>query len=232
MEIRLKVIGGKNDGKELPVQVAEFVIGRGEGAHLRPASDLVSRKHCTILSQGGKAVLIDHDSRNGTFLNGEPLKGQVELKPGDRLRVGRLVFEVLIDIAQPSIKRPRVDGVADAAQRATESAGDDWNDDSISGWLTSLEDSSQAIEQTKQFSLDDAQLKLSSETISSGLDSTMVADKDELLKQAKEEEEAAEKAADRAKKKIVGKLPDKARTTTENSKDAATDVLQKFFNRR
>ena len=231
MEIRLKVIGGKNDGKELPVQVAEFVIGRGEGAHLRPASDLVSRKHCTILSQGGKAVLIDHDSRNGTFLNGEPLKGQVELKPGDRLRVGRLVFEVLIDIAQPSIKRPRVDGVADAAQRATESAGDDWNDDSISGWLTSLEDSSQAIEQTKQFSLDDAQLKLSSETISSGLDSTMVADKDELLKQAKEEE-SAEKAADRAKKKIVGKLPDKARTTTENSKDAATDVLQKFFNRR
>jgi len=231
MEIRLKVIGGKNDGKELPVQVAEFVIGRGEGAHLRPASDLVSRKHCTILSQGGKAVLIDHDSRNGTFLNGEPLKGQVELKPGDRLRVGRLVFEVLIDIAQPSIKRPRVDGVADAAQRATESAGDDWNDDSISGWLTSLEDSSQAIEQTKQFSLDDAQLKLSSETISSGLDSTLVADKDELLKQVKEEE-AAEKAADRAKKKIVGKLPDKARTTTENSKDAATDVLQKFFNRR
>jgi pSer/pThr/pTyr-binding forkhead associated (FHA) protein len=231
MEIRLKVIGGKNDGKELPVQVAEFVIGRGEGAHLRPASDLVSRKHCTILSQGGKAVLIDHDSRNGTFLNGEQIKGQVDLKPGDRLRVGRLVFEVLIDIAQPSIKRPKVDGVADAAQRATESGGDDWNDDSISGWLTSMEDSSQAIEQTKQFSLDDAQLKLSSETISSGLDSTMVADKDELLKQAKEEE-AAEKAADRAKKKIVGKLPDKARTTTDNSKDAATDVLQKFFNRR
>lgn len=231
MEIRLKVIGGKNDSKELPVQVAEFVIGRGEGAHLRPASDLVSRKHCTILSQGGKAVLIDHDSRNGTFLNGEQLKGQVDLKPGDRLRVGRLVFEVLIDIAQPSIKRPKVDGVADAAQRATEAAADDWNDDSISGWLTSLEDSSQAIEQTKQFSLDDAQLKLSSETISSGLDSTLVADKDELLKQVKEEE-AAEKAADRAKKKIVGKLPDKARTTTENSKDAATDVLQKFFNRR
>lgn len=231
MEIRLKVIGGKNDGKELPVQVAEFVIGRGEGAHLRPASDLVSRKHCTILSQGGKAVLIDHDSRNGTFLNGDQIKGQVDLKPGDRLRVGRLVFEVLIDIAQPSIKRPKVDGVADAAQRATESAGDDWNDDSISGWLTSLEDPSQAVEQTKQFSLEDAQLKLSSETISSGLDSTLVADKDELLKQAKAEE-AAEKAADRAKKKVAGKLPDAARRTTDNSKDAATEVLQKFFNRR
>lgn len=231
MEIRLKVIGGKNDGKELPVQVAEFVIGRGEGAHLRPASDLVSRKHCTILSQGGKAVLIDHDSRNGTFLNGEQIKGQVDLKPGDRLRVGRLVFELLIDIAQPSIKRPKVDGVADAAQRATESAGDDWNDDSISGWLTSLEDPSQAVEQTKQFSLEDAQLKLSSETISAGLDSTLVADKDELLKQAKAEE-AAEKAADRAKKKVAGKLPDAARRTTDNSKDAATEVLQKFFNRR
>jgi predicted component of type VI protein secretion system len=231
MEIRLKVIGGKNDGKELPVQVAEFVIGRGEGAHLRPASDLVSRKHCTIASQGGKAVLIDHDSRNGTFLNGEPVKGQVDLKPGDRLRVGRLVFEVLIDIAQPSIKRPKVDGVADAAQRATEAGGDGWNDDSISGWLTSLAAAPEAVEQTKQFNLDDAQLKLSSETISAGLDSTLVADKDELLKQAKVEE-AAEKAADRAKRKVAGKLPDAVRRTTDNSKDAATEVLQKFFNRR
>lgn len=229
MEIRLKVIGGKNDGKEIPVQASEFVVGRGETAHLRPASDLVSRKHCSILSQQGKAVLVDHDSRNGTFLNGEPVKGQVDLKPGDRLRVGRLVFELAIDIGQPSVKRPKVDGVADAAQRATE-MNEKFDDDSISGWLTTVDQSAHSVEQTKQFSLDDAKLQLSSETINSGLDSTMVVDKDELLKIAKEAEDREAEA--KAKKKIVGKLPDKARQTTDNSKDAATEVLQRFFNRR
>jgi len=228
MEIRLKVIGGKNDGKEIPVLVSDFVVGRGEGAHLRPASDLVSRKHCSIVSQQGKAVLIDHDSRNGTFLNGEQVKGQVDLKPGDRLRVGRLVFELLIDIGQPSVKRPKVDGVADAAARAAES-GEKWVDDSIFGWLSAADDSAHSVEQTKQFSLDDANLKLSSETLNAGLDSTIVADKDELLKQAKDEAEAAGKAKG---KKTPGKLPDKARQTTDNSKDAATEVLQRFFNRR
>ncbi|MDP1561359.1 MAG: FHA domain-containing protein [Pirellulaceae bacterium] len=229
MEIRLKVIGGKNDGREIPVQVAEFVVGRGETAHLRPASDLVSRKHCSIVTQQGKAVLIDHESRNGTFLNGDQIKGQVDLKPGDRLRVGRLVFELVIDIGQPSVKRPKVDGVADAAQRATE-ATEQFDDDSISGWLSTVDQSAHAVEQTKQFSLDDAKLQLSAETINSGLDSTMVADKDELLKQAKEANDREAEA--KAKKKIVGKLPDKARQTTDNSKDAATDVLQRFFNRR
>jgi predicted component of type VI protein secretion system len=228
MEIRLKVIGGKNDGKEIPVQLSDFVIGRGDGAHLRPASDLVSRKHCSIVSQSGKAVLVDHGSRNGTYLNGEPVKGQVDLKPGDRLRVGRLVFELIIDVGQPGVKRPKVDGVADAAARAT-GGGGEWDDDSISGWLNSIEDSSQEIEQTKQFSLDDTNLKLAADTINAGLDSTIVADKDELLKQAEEEKV---KENSKAKKKVVGKLPAQARQTTDNSKDAATEVLQKFFNRR
>ena len=169
MEIRLKVIGGKNDGKEIPVHVSDFVIGRGYGAHLRPASDLVSRKHCSIVSQSGKAVLVDHGSRNGTYLNGEPVKGQVDLKPGDRLRVGRLVFELIIDVGQPGVKRPKVDGVADEAARAT-GGGSEWDDDSISSWLNSIEDSSQEIEQTKQFSLDDTNLKLAADTINAGLD--------------------------------------------------------------
>jgi len=228
MEIRLKVIGGKNDGKEIPVLVKEFLIGRGEGAHLRPASDLVSRQHCTIVSHSGKANLIDHDSRNGTFLNGEPVKGEVDLKPGDRLRVGRLVFELLIDVGQPSVKRPKVDGVADAAARTAEPA-EKWDDDSISGWLSSVETSSKEIEETKQFSLEDAGLTLTSETISSGLDSTLIADKDEMLQQAKQEKEN-EKG--KTKKKSVGRLPNNAQNTSDNSKDAATEVLQKFFNRR
>lgn len=227
MEIRLKVIGGKNDGKEIPVQVPEFLIGRGEAAHLRPASDLVSRSHCTLSSRQGKAILVDHGSRNGTYLNGEAVKGEIELKPGDRLRVGRLVFEVLIDIGQPSVKKPRVDGVAEAASRSAD-GNEEWNDDSISGWLMSVNDPVNTIEETKQFNLEDSGLKLDSggSSESEDIQSTIIADKGEL--EAKAEEDAKAKS----KKKVVGKLPAQARQTTDNSKDAATEVLQKFFNRR
>ncbi len=228
MEIRLKVIGGKNDGKEIPVQVADFLIGRGEKAHLRPASDLVSRSHCTLSSRQGKAILVDHGSRNGTYLNGEAVKGETELKPGDRLRVGRLVFEVMIDIGQPSVKKPKVDGVAQAASR-TADGNEEWNDDSISGWLMNVNDPVNTIEETKQFNLEDSGLKLDADASirdSGDIQSTSNADRDEL--QAKADENAKAKA----KKKVVGKLPDQARQTTDNSKDAATEVLQKFFNRR
>lgn len=226
MEIRLKVIGGKNDGREIPVQVSEFLIGRGEGAHLRPASDLVSRQHCTISNKQGRAVLIDHGSRNGTFLNGEQVTGEIDLKPGDRLRVGRLVFELLIDVGQPSVKKPRVDGVGDAAARSAK--GDsDWDDDSISGWLSDIDDPVNNIEETRQFNLDDSGLKLDDNQ------STMVGNPAEAEEaDAKEKEKEAAEKAKAKKKKEVGKLPDQARQTTDNSKDAASEVLQKFFNRR
>lgn len=229
MEIRLKVIGGKNDGNEIPVNVAGFLIGRGETAHLRPTSDLVSRKHCSIVMQQGKAFLIDHDSRNGTFLNGDQVKGQIELKPGDRLRVGRLVFELVIDIGRPSIKRTKVDGVTAAAQRATEFS-EDFDDDSISGWLSTVDETTHAGGQTEQFSLDDAKLLLAAETVNAGLDTTLVADKDELLKQVQEAQQR--EAASKAKKKVPAKLPNKAQQVSDNSKDAASEVLQRFFNRR
>ena len=49
MQVSLKVVGGKNDGRLIAINVPEFVIGRGETAHLRPQSDLVSRAHFSRL---------------------------------------------------------------------------------------------------------------------------------------------------------------------------------------
>ena len=71
MQVVLRVVGGKNDGREITIAVPRFIIGRGETAHLRPASDLVSREHCEILFGDGKVVINDLTSRNGTFVNGK-----------------------------------------------------------------------------------------------------------------------------------------------------------------
>ena len=104
MQVSLKVVGGKNDGREIKISVPEFIIGRGEQAHLRPASDLVSRKHCAVKLRDGKVVIEDLGSRNGTFINGKTIEQPHVVQIGDVLRVGRLQFEVVLDHAKPVTK--------------------------------------------------------------------------------------------------------------------------------
>ena len=111
MQVSLKVVGGKNDGRLIAINVPEFVIGRGETAHLRPQSDLVSRAHCSVLVADGKVVLRDLGSRNGTFLNDERLEGEQQVTIGDRFRVGRLQLEFQIDPAVAGSKQPKVEAV-------------------------------------------------------------------------------------------------------------------------
>ena len=99
MQVSLRVVGGKNNGREIKIAVPEFIIGRGDDAHLKPTSDLVSRKHCAIKISDGKVLVEDLKSRNGTFVNGARLDGTHVAKIGDSVRVGRLQFEVLIDLS-------------------------------------------------------------------------------------------------------------------------------------
>ena len=61
-------------------------IGPGEVQWMRAGSG-ISRMHCTLLAERGRALVRDH-SRYGTFVNGERVAGEAELGAGDRLRVG------------------------------------------------------------------------------------------------------------------------------------------------
>jgi hypothetical protein len=47
----------------------------------------VSRRHCTLVSEGGELVLLDHSSF-GTYVNGERVAERVRVRAGDRVRVG------------------------------------------------------------------------------------------------------------------------------------------------
>lgn len=54
-------------------------IGRNPDNDLCLANVWVSRRHCTIYVRQGKLVLVDHNSTNGTFLNGKRITGTVLL---------------------------------------------------------------------------------------------------------------------------------------------------------
>ena len=51
----------------------------------------ISRKHSRLSFQGGKYVLEDLGSTNGTFVNGQRLAGPVVLKPGDVVSLGEQI---------------------------------------------------------------------------------------------------------------------------------------------
>jgi hypothetical protein len=79
------------EGRAHAIGDEPLVVGFGEGEGRRiglaGAAAGISRRHCTLLRERGRAIVRDH-SRYGTFVNGERVDGEMELGAGDRLRVG------------------------------------------------------------------------------------------------------------------------------------------------
>jgi hypothetical protein len=69
-----------------PLTLGSAVPGDRRALPLEPGPG-ISRIHCTLSGEGG-AVWLDDHSTYGTFVNGERVTGRVELRAGDRLRVG------------------------------------------------------------------------------------------------------------------------------------------------
>jgi pSer/pThr/pTyr-binding forkhead associated (FHA) protein len=114
MDLILLVLQGKPQGKELPIHNSPFLIGRGPECHLRPNSDMVSRRHCALIVHGEEACIRDLGSTNGTIVDGERLTEEFTLTDGDIFQVGPLVFQVVIRRAAAT-KVPSVAPVATAA---------------------------------------------------------------------------------------------------------------------
>lgn len=85
---------GKHKGKRLRLSPGDFVIGRDEDVSLRISSAEVSRRHCVIHVSGDVVQIEDLDSRNGTFVDGFPIKGTAPLPVGSVLSVGPMTFRL------------------------------------------------------------------------------------------------------------------------------------------
>lgn len=96
LQASLRVIGGKHDGELVPMASHRFLIGREEDCQLRPNNDLVSRHHCAFTIDDYSVRLRDLGSTNGTLVNGNRLRGETNLKAGDRVMIGKLELELEI----------------------------------------------------------------------------------------------------------------------------------------
>jgi len=84
----LSFVAGKDQGREFPLPPdLSIVIGRVSDVDLLLLDEKVSRKHARIVTHGGRIVIEDLASKNGTFVNNARI-GTSELKEGDEVIIG------------------------------------------------------------------------------------------------------------------------------------------------
>ncbi len=95
MSAKLVGIAGPQKGAVFTLAAGEFSVGRETSNKLSLPDAALSRRHCLIRGEAGQFKINDLDSRNGTFVNGVPVKERL-LEHGDRINIGHSVFFFLL----------------------------------------------------------------------------------------------------------------------------------------
>ncbi len=89
---------GPTPGATFALEGDQLTIGRDSSSAVAINDAEISRKHARLTFQGGKYVIEDLGSTNGTFVNGQRLVSAVVLKSGDVVSFGEqivLMYEAL-----------------------------------------------------------------------------------------------------------------------------------------
>ncbi|HEY7193386.1 MAG TPA: FHA domain-containing protein [Gemmatimonadales bacterium] len=89
------VRGGTLKGQRLSVKTPIVNIGRADYNDIVIPDESVSTSHAKLQRREGVWILVDLDSTNGTFIDGDQIKGEAPLAPGATVRFGEisLTFE-------------------------------------------------------------------------------------------------------------------------------------------
>ncbi|MBQ9521393.1 MAG: FHA domain-containing protein [Oscillospiraceae bacterium] len=81
------------NGKAYSIDSDHYIMGHDEECNFTVAEKGVSGHHCKIDYQDNTFTLSDLGSRNGTYLNGEPVTRSMELHNGDEIRMGLIAVK-------------------------------------------------------------------------------------------------------------------------------------------
>ncbi|WP_193197586.1 FHA domain-containing protein [Nostoc sp. MG11] len=74
-----------------------WTIGRDRSSGIRMADSYLSRRHAAIQFIDQGFYLVDFNSTNGSFVNGERAYQPLKLKDGDRIKLGSMTFNFFIN---------------------------------------------------------------------------------------------------------------------------------------
>ncbi|MBL4846387.1 MAG: FHA domain-containing protein [Planctomycetes bacterium] len=117
----------RHDGthEHVRLSLALTTIGRSEQSVLEMLDPKLSRFHCEIERYADGYRVRDCNSRNGTMLNGEPVRGAQLLDEGDQVKIGRTIMTFLR--ARPD--EVRSDAVVKITPLASPPEDEDLDDD-------------------------------------------------------------------------------------------------------
>jgi predicted component of type VI protein secretion system len=90
-DVTLRILDGADRGRAFEHLATPVTIGREEGNAVQLNDERISRYHIKIQEDGGKLVLTDLESTNGTRVNGEDVQLRI-LRYGDVIAIGRSVL--------------------------------------------------------------------------------------------------------------------------------------------
>ncbi len=229
--MKLVVLAGAKQGTEIPLKKDKFVIGRASDCTLRAGSEAISRHHCAILRGERGLSVRDLGSRNGTYVNGERIKGETAISSGDTVRVGTLEFRLDSEHDINRTKKPKAKDVAEVVSRSTGSDHEsDEIEDDISRWLLGPEpDNTASSRETQSFRLDET--RTLSDVPAIPPQEPVAAEPGESGVDVDGDGEAKGKSKD-AGKKSYGKLPPVPKKESKDSREAAADILREMTRRR
>lgn len=114
-QYQLIMRSGPTPGAAFMLEGDQITIGRDPTNSITINDAEISRRHARLTYQGGKYVLEDLGSTNGTFVNGQRLAGPRVLKSGEVVSFGEqivLVFESTNFDAGATVVSPRAVPVA------------------------------------------------------------------------------------------------------------------------
>lgn len=121
LQAELIVVGGKNNGNVIPLSKSKYIIGRGEDCDLRPSSELVSRHHCVFSVDDFFVRIRDLGSTNGTLVNGEQIRGEVQLSENDQVTVGKICLALKLSQSGDPKSQTSLPEITEAIRKSSDS---------------------------------------------------------------------------------------------------------------
>ncbi|MEX0714711.1 MAG: SpoIIE family protein phosphatase [Pirellulales bacterium] len=112
----LEVLKGLNPGQHFVLSGERSVLGRHPDCDIVLDVGAVSRQHAQILCSGNEFYVEDLRSRNGTFVNGQMVRGRQRLHDNDRVKICDLLFTFHAGDAKTTKADTRAAGPGDTAE--------------------------------------------------------------------------------------------------------------------
>jgi len=80
--------------RRLDFDAEEITIGRVDENDICLPKGNISKKHTKVVVKGGKIIVLDLKSTNGTYVNGKKLAGPQLIRPSDKVYIGDFILNV------------------------------------------------------------------------------------------------------------------------------------------